>query len=108
MNSNRLRRNSNITVIITLQKKIRNLFLIKPSLVRVSGSNMSTEEQLSPESGIKSLTTAVAIPREFRAHTHKTHFDKSTERVDIFRFYCILTVCFAEDVEIQHIRGPRY
>ena len=69
---------------------------------------MSIKEQPSPELGIKSLTTAAARPCAFIAYTNNTHFDKSTENVNVFRFYCILTVCFAGDVEIQRIRGLRY
>ena len=69
---------------------------------------MLSEEQPSPKLGIQSLTGAVAVSCEFRAYTNNTHFDKSTENVNVFRFYCILTVCFAEDVEIQGIRGLGY
>ena len=56
---------------------------------------MSIKEQPSPELGIKSLTTAAARPCAFTAYTNNTHFYKSTENVNVFRFYCILTVCFA-------------
>ena len=48
---------------------------------------MWIEEQPSPESGIQSLTEAVAMPREFRAHTNNSHFYKSTEKVMFLDFY---------------------
>ena len=52
---------------------------------------MSIEKGLSPEVAIKSLTEAIAMPREFRAHTNNSHFQKSTEKVmflDFTVFYC--------------------
>ena len=53
---------------------------------------MSIEKAASPDLAIKSLTTAVLMPREFKAYTNNTHFDRSREKVKVFTFYCILTV----------------
>jgi len=53
---------------------------------------MSIQKGASPELAIKSLTTAVPMPREFKAYTDNTHFDRSREKVRVFRNLLFLTV----------------
>ena len=58
---------------------------------QLSTKVMSIEKGLSPEVAINSLTEAIAMPREFRAHTNNSHFRKSTEKVmflDFTVFHC--------------------